>query len=104
MRQRLRHVIAGVLHNDGFVDLYIGRLDFTPGECSLYHNNGDGTFYGGHREGRRETLGFPITSCWVTTTIATAIWIFSSRITWRLFERPIPNRLFHNNGDGTFTE
>ena len=85
--------------NDGDVDLYIGN-ETTPelqAPCQLFRNNGDGTF----------------------TDVASAAGVvnmnFTKGVTWGDYDGDRypdiyvsnyngPNRLYHNNRDGTFTD
>ncbi len=97
-------VIAGDYDNDGFVDLYIARLGFYPGECSLYHNNGDGTFTDVTQKAGVQHWGAVFTATWVDYDCDGYLDLFIANNLGGLFERPVPNRLFHNNGDGTFTD
>ena len=94
--------------------------------CTLYHNNGNGTFTDITDEGgaRARRTGRPAPSGSTTTTTASSICSSaassSSRSTTNVFcgdnklgtryyciprvFKPTPSLLFHNNGDGTFTE
>jgi len=114
----------GDYDNDGHLDLYVTNY----GRCVLYHNNGDGTFtdvtdragVGNHRWG--------MTPVWVdydndgyldlyvtnyvdydlrgVPTGATSQ-EYGTNVPFTLnpssFD-PVPNRLYHNNRDGTFTD
>ncbi len=98
-------IIAGDYDNDGFVDLYISRLGWYAGDGTLFHNNGDGTFTDVTAQSGVATAGDPVfrRRGWITT--AMAIWTYSfTNNSGGVFDRHVPNRLFHNNGDGTFTD
>jgi ASPIC and UnbV/FG-GAP-like repeat len=94
--------------NDGFKDLFVSR---TFGPNQLFHNNGDGTF----RDVTRES-GIGADNC--TTAIGWADYDNDGfldlyvgryldprkRIPTTFYSRNgEPNQLYHNNGDGTFT-
>ena len=89
--------------NDGHIDLYIGNEYYTEGEiacdapCQLFHNNGDGTF----------------------TDLAAAAGVenkhYAKGVVWGDYDGDrfpdlyvsnlrAPNRLYRNNGDGTFSD
>jgi ASPIC and UnbV/FG-GAP-like repeat len=97
-------VTAGDYDNDGFVDLYITRMGFYVGECVLYHNNGDGTFTDVTAKAGVQSWGPGFTASWVDYDCDGYLDLFVANNLGGLFDRRIPNRLFHNNGDGTFTE
>ena len=94
--------------NDGFKDLFVSRT-FSPNQ--LFHNNGDGTFIDVTRES-----GIGADSC---TTVAgwgdydndglLDLYVGRyldprKRIPTTFYARNgEPNQLYHNNGDGTFT-
>jgi tetratricopeptide (TPR) repeat protein len=97
-------VTAGDYDNDGFVDLFVTRMGFYVGECVLYHNNGDGTFTDVTAEAGVQSWGPGFTASWVDYDCDGYLDLFVANNLGGLFDRRIPNRLFHNNGDGTFTE
>ncbi len=91
--------------NDGNVDLYVGnenlhdgkQFDSNPVPSQLFRNNGDGTFTD------------------VATEAGVTNWRFAKGVTWGDYDGDrfpdlyisnygSPNRLYHNNGDGTFTD
>ena len=95
---------AGDYDNDGFVDLYVTRLGFYVGEGTLYHNNGDGTFTDVTEQAGLRCWGPGFTPCWVDYDCDGRLDLFLTNNLGGLFDRHVQNRLFHNNGDGTFTE
>ena len=97
-------VTAGDYDNDGFIDLYITRMGFYVGNSVLYHNNGDGTFTDVTEKAGVQSWGPGFTASWVDYDCDGYLDLFVANNLGGLFDRRIPNRLFHNNGDGTFTE
>ena len=97
-------MIAGDYDNDGFVDLFVTRLGFYYGECSLYHNNGDGTFTDVTEKAGLKVWGAAWTAAWVDYDRDGHLDLFICNNLGGALDRRVPNRLFHNNGDGTFTE
>ncbi len=98
-------VAAGDYNNDGFTDLYITRSGFYMGEGQLFRNNGDGTFSDVTKEaGLEKVWGPAFTASWVDYDNDGRLDLFVANNLGGLFERKTPNRLFHNNGNGTFTE
>ena len=118
-------VATGDFDNDGFVDVYVTNF----GEGVLYHNDGNGTFsdvtakagvaMGGHP--------FKASACWLDADNDGYLDLFVTRYFDWTFEqqgnywcgdrkpgyrtycrpdvfKPLPNALFRNNGDGTFTD
>jgi hypothetical protein len=88
---------------DGFLDLFVSVFDASAhSKCFLYRNNGDGTFA-------------KVTNTKITTDVASSVggaWADYDNDGWPdLFvaggrgpgEPKAPNRLYHNNGDGTFS-
>jgi tetratricopeptide (TPR) repeat protein len=91
-------------NNDGFEDIYITRLGFYVGEGQLFRNNGDGTFTDVTKEAGLKMWGPSFTASWVDYDGDGFVDLFIANNLGGIFERKTPNRLFHNNGDGTFTE
>jgi hypothetical protein len=97
-------VIAGDYNNDGYVDLFITRLGFFSGEAQLFRNNGNGTFTDVTEEAGLKMWRPAFTAAWVDYDCDGYLDLFIANNLGGLFDRKTPNRLFHNNGDGTFTE
>jgi tetratricopeptide (TPR) repeat protein len=97
-------VIVGDYNNDGWDDVYVTRLGFYAGESVLYRNNGDGTFTDVTKEAGVQAWGPVFTAEWVDYDCDGHLDLFVPANQGHLFDRKTPNRLFHNNGDGTFTE
>jgi len=97
-------VIAGDYDNDGFVDLFVSRLGFYSGDGTLYHNNGDGTFTDVTARAGLRIWDPCFSASWVDYDGDGYLDLFVASNMGSLFERQAPHRLFHNNGDGTFTE
>ena len=113
---------VGDYDNDGYPDLFVTAY----GRCMLYHNNGNGTFtdvtekagLATRRAGRPAPCGSTTTT--TAASICSSAASSSSRSTDNVFcgdnklgkrfyciprvFKPTPSLLFHNNGDGTFTE
>ncbi len=97
-------ITVGDYNNDGYPDLYITRLGFFVGEGQLYRNNGDGTFTDVTQQAGLKVWGPAFTPSWVDYDCDGHLDLFIANNLGGLFDRKTPNRLFHNNGDGTFTE
>jgi hypothetical protein len=114
-------VAAGDYDNDGFVDLYVAQYS----RGILYHNNGDGTFTDVTQEAGVATQGWGTSAVWFDYDNDGRLDLFVCRFVdfdkgknqfcgnLRTGERlycipriynPMPCWLFHNNGNGTFTD
>jgi tetratricopeptide (TPR) repeat protein len=97
-------IIAGDYDNDGFQDLFVTRLGFYYGDCGLYHNNGDGTFTNVTEAAGVTSWGPMYTAAFVDYDCDGHLDLFVCYNLGGMFDRRIQNRLFHNNGNGTFTD
>src|SRR5882762_894553 len=97
-------IIAGDYDNDGFQDLFVTRQGFYYGDCGLYHNNGDGTFTNVTEKAGVQSWGPAYTASWVDYDCDGHLDLFIAYNLGGMFDRALQNRLFHNNGDGTFTD
>jgi tetratricopeptide (TPR) repeat protein len=97
-------ITVGDYNNDGYPDLFITRLGFYVGEAVLFRNNGDGTFTDVTQQAGLKIWGPAFTAAWVDYDCDGRLDLFVANNLGGLFDRKTPNRLFHNNGDGTFTE
>jgi len=114
-------VAAGDFDNDGRTDLYVTNL----GRNILYHNNGDGTFTdvtdragvaGGGWSASAAFLDYDrdgkldlIVTRYLNWTFADNPYCGDKRESYRAYchpdhFKPIAHLLYHNNGDGTFTD
>ena len=97
-------IIAGDYDNDGFQDLFVTRQGFYYGDCGLYHNNGDGTFTNVTEQAGVQSWGPAYSASWVDYDCDGHLDLFIAYNLGGMFDRAMQNRLFHNNGDGTFTD
>ena len=97
-------VAAGDYDNNGLPDLYVTSMGFFDGASALYRNNGDGTFTDVTRQAGLEGWGPAFTASWVDYDGDGLLDLFVTNNLGGFFDRKRPNRLFHNNGDGTFTD
>ncbi|HVM74631.1 MAG TPA: CRTAC1 family protein [Candidatus Saccharimonadales bacterium] len=110
-------VAAGDYDNDGFEDLYVTSWN----SAILYHNNGDGTFTDVTEKAGVQNHFFGVGAAWIDYDRDGKLDLFvgnylkydakAKRLyyTADAFAGPLDyegesNRLFHNNGDGTFTD
>lgn len=114
-------VAAADYDGDGWVDLYVTSY----GRNILYHNNGNATFTDLTEKAGVAAPGWSTCAVWfdydndgkLDLFVSSFVYYDKSQITLctdetrsrnyycvpRLF-KPSPSRLFHNNGDGTFTD
>jgi hypothetical protein len=89
----------GDYDNDGFADVFICRID-SAGEAFpsfLFHNNGDGTFTQVEQRPFTDDVGASRGASWADVDNDGWLDLFVSE------QGGGGNRLYHNNGDGTFT-
>lgn len=109
---------VGDYDNDGFQDLFVSSL----GENRLYHNNGDGTFTDVTQKAGVAGRGWSTSAAWVDLDNDGYLDLIVLRyIQWDWNDvwcgpqdnrgychpdvfPPIPMLVYHNNGNGTFTE
>jgi hypothetical protein len=112
-------VAVGDYDADGFPDLYVTQYPHSI----LYHNNGDGTFTDVTAKAGVAAPGWSASAAWFDydndgrldlfvcqyVGLDTSIWCGNKLTGERWYCRPTvykptPSWLFHNNGDGTFTD
>ena len=112
-------VAVGDYDGDGYPDIYVTQC----GASILYHNNGDGTFTDVTKKAGVEAPGWNTTAVWFDYDNDGRLDLFVCQFAAFDINRgcgidasgkhhyciptlfhPMPSRLFHNNGDGTFTD
>jgi hypothetical protein len=114
-------VAIGDYNNDGWSDILVTAY----GRCILYHNNGDGTFSDVTEKSGLLAPGWTTSAVWfdydndgfldlflcsfVLFSLKHNIFCGDNRLGRKYYciprvFKPTPSLLFHNNGDGTFTE
>ncbi len=107
--------------NDGYPDILVTAY----GRCTLYHNNGNGTFTDVTEKAGLAAPGWTTSAVWfdydndgkldlflcsfVEFSLTNNVFCGDNKLGKRFYciprvFKPTPNLLFHNNGDGTFTE
>ena len=113
-------VATGDFDNDGFVDLYLTNF----GTSQLFHNNGNGTFTDVTASSGTGVSGWSVAATfidydrdgWLDLYVGSYLQ-YSTDASTRCFSpsgaldyctpntyKPLPPRLFHNNGNGTFSD
>jgi len=114
-------VAVGDYDNDGYPDLFVTAY----GACTLYRNNGDGTFTDVTKKAGLAAPGWSTSAVWfdydndgkldlfvcsfVEFSLKSNVFCGDNKLGRRYYcipriFKPTPSLLFHNNGDGTFTE
>ena len=114
-------VAVGDFDNDGFPDLFVTAY----GNCTLYRNNGNGTFTDVTDKAGLRVPGWTTSAVWfdydndgrldlfvcsfVEFSLATNVYCGDNKLGRRYYciprvFKPSASFLFHNNGDGTFTD
>jgi enediyne biosynthesis protein E4 len=91
-------------NNDGFLDLFVGVEDSaTNSHCFLYRNRGDGTFDSVSNNVLGTDLASSLGLAWADYDNDGWPDVFVCGGRGPGGSPEAPNRLYHNNGDGTFT-
>ena len=101
------HGIAwGDYNNDGLLDLYVARIGSKVGAAAarLYRNNGDGTFSDVTQEAGLRTDANTQSAVWGDYDNDGFLDLFVTNSGTELVGLGNANLLYHNNGDGTFTD
>jgi hypothetical protein len=96
-------VAVGDYNADGFPDLYVTQY----GRSILYRNNGDGTFMDVTEHAGVAAPGWASSAVWFDYDNDGRLDLFVCRFVEYCYPRiysPMASWLFHNNGDGTFTD
>jgi enediyne biosynthesis protein E4 len=112
---------AGDYDNDGYTDVLVTAY----GQCTLYKNNGDGTFTDVTDRSKLVTPPWTTSAVWfdydadgkldlflcsfVEFSLENNVFCGDNKLGKRFYciprvFKPTPSALYHNNGDGTFTE
>jgi enediyne biosynthesis protein E4 len=107
--------------NDGYADILVTAYE----RCSLYHNNGNGTFTDVTDKAGVAAPGWTTSAVWfdydndgkldlflcsfVEFSLSNNVFCGDNKLGKRFYciprvFKPTPSLLYHNNGDGTFTE
>jgi len=107
--------------NDGYPDILVTAY----GRCTLYHNNGNGTFSDVTAKAGVAAPGWTTSAVWfdydndgrldlmlcsfVQFSLSSPVFCGDNKLGKRFYciprvFKPTPSLLYHNNGDGTFTE
>ena len=97
-------IAAGDYENSGYPSLAVCRAGFFGGMVELWRNNGDGTFTDVSVSSGVSAWGPAFTCSWCDYDNDGRLDLFVCSNIGGLFDRRQPHKLYHNNGDGTFTE